>query len=188
MRKWGMDIKTKKNFFFIDGFSMLFAPISKPSKVQAPETKNHIKSVFAPVIQCVEENDFESENSTIIIEDIDILQSTHALDSTKIQQAILELRKCFSRVIVNVTLGAPLPQQKSLGSSIGHMATRCISCRPLTSGSARRITGFLRLSRMPNHFRSGICETPEDDDKELLYEVTEAGAKVYSKGQVTLQL
>ncbi|WBW74284.1 elongator complex subunit Elp6 [Schizosaccharomyces osmophilus] len=189
LRKWGTDVRTKPNFYFVDGYSMLFAPAVVANKIQANDVKNNPKQVFAPVIKCLQQNEFDTKNSILIIEDIDVLLSTNSLQATQLQEAVFELQKTSGRVVVNVSVGAPLPRQVSFAKNMGHLATRCISCRPLTSGNARRITGFMRVTKGPNHFlqRSGH-ELPEDDDNEVLYEVTETHAVIHPKGQVTLQL
>ncbi|EEB09256.1 elongator complex subunit Elp6 [Schizosaccharomyces japonicus yFS275] len=185
MRKWGINITKQDNFHYVDGFSTLFAPNARNFKLHATNGKNTIRTVFQPLVDKLQLAKSEGLRVITILEDVDVLLGAKALDTSQLSSAVFELSKLSSRFVLNITVSTSLPQQISFAHQINNLATRCISCRPLPSGTTRRITGLLRLTRGSLYAKHAV---DTEDDIEVLYEVMESGAKLVPKGEVSLQI
>jgi elongator complex protein 6 len=121
-----------------------------------------------------------------------LLATSASADPVALNTAVLELRERVHSTVLCLASDehfvhrqrTPLEiNQASFLLSMAHMADLVISLRGLDTGSARDVSGVLRISRVG--YADGVDEGQgEEKGRELLYNVGgDGGVKVFERGE-----
>ncbi|OTA58600.1 hypothetical protein K449DRAFT_118506 [Hypoxylon sp. EC38] len=192
-----LDMLTKKgNFVFVDGLTSLF----HASQSHAPERSLGRKVLSAPTLQHLR-RELESavnqvQHSTpdqkvvLIADHLDLLlaASGEGVSGQALREALLDIREKVHSSIVTVSADGPLISSKTtplekehaaFAVSLAHDAHLVVSSRMLDTGTARDVSGVLRVTPGGGHHDTDSVI----GERELLYFVaSDGGVRVFERG------
>ncbi|KAI1417135.1 hypothetical protein F5Y13DRAFT_80714 [Hypoxylon sp. FL1857] len=193
-----LDVLTKKgNFIFVDGLTGLF----HASHSYAPEKLLGRKVLSAPTLQhfCKQVEDAitqvqhsaPDQKIVLIADQLDLLlaASGDGISSQALRCTLLDIREKVHSSIITIFADEPLissqttPLEKdhaAFAVSLAHDAHLMVSSRMLDTGTARDVSGVLRVTPGGgNHDTDCMVE-----ERELLYFVAgDGGVRVFERGQ-----
>ncbi|KAI1851937.1 hypothetical protein JX266_002790 [Neoarthrinium moseri] len=194
----GLDLDAlsqKRRFSFVDGLSQLFTGASgdgsraksrdaSGQRVLQSSTLQDLRSV---VSQALAER--TTRDVVLILDNPDLLLSAAGSEMTAqaVRETLLDLRETVSSTIVTLAVDEPLvsaqatsleKEQASLVLSLAHEAELLLSLRLLDTGTARDVSGVLRVTH------GGASTGLASEERELLYFVGgDGGTRVFERGQ-----
>ncbi|KAL3420057.1 hypothetical protein PVAG01_08556 [Phlyctema vagabunda] len=203
-KRLGLDLdkfNAKKQFTFVDGLSGLFVP-KQPKDCLAADSNRVLQNTELEAIQAqiLDSMNTVNERATgaktlLIVDQLDVMM---ALKSEKIHAVNLgELLMCLQERVhaTVITAAADFPlilsQQTLLERNhaafvigLAHRAEYIMSLRLLDTGTARDVSGVLRITK-GNHTTFEDPELQKEmEEKELLYFVGgDGGVKAFERGQ-----
>ncbi|KAI0838111.1 hypothetical protein F5Y06DRAFT_297105 [Hypoxylon sp. FL0890] len=193
-----LDLLTKKgNFVFVDGLTGLFNTMhshgperSLGRKVLSAPTLHHVRKELEDAVTLAQSS-APDQRIVLIADQLDLLlaASGDGISSQALRETLLDIREKVYSSIVTVSADGPLissqttPLEKehaAFAASLAHDAHLVISSRMLDTGTARDVSGVLRVtSGGGNHGVDYVVE-----ERELLYFVAGDGAvRVFERGQ-----
>lgn len=144
------------------------------------------------VLNAIKDTVSADTNVTLILDGVDFLLAATNFAPDEVIDTIWTLRENVSATIVSVSADIPIIQAQNtplelrhaaLVLSIAHHARAIWGIRELDTGSARDISGVLRITRGPAVEEEDEVQRVEVEEKELLYYVAgDGGVKVFEKG------
>ncbi|KAI0848235.1 hypothetical protein F5Y00DRAFT_96088 [Daldinia vernicosa] len=202
--KLGLDLDAlikKSKFIFVDGLSSLYCASSTRPQGQPQDTVtgrqilsvaslHHLRKELEDAVAQVQRS--TSKQRTVLISDqLDLLlaASGNDISSQALRDTLLSIREKVHSSIVTLSADEPLmssqttPLEKehaAFAIALAHDANLVISLRMLDTGTARDVSGVIRVT--PGGGYNGIDGTIEE--RELLYLVAgDGGVKVFERGQ-----
>ncbi|KAI9715870.1 MAG: hypothetical protein M1812_005690 [Candelaria pacifica] len=212
-RRLGLDLPRlaqKSRFRFIDGLSDLFdsgdGVTSNRGEIGSQITLREPTSsgVGAMILQQVKAlkigRDGEERNVLLILDQPDLLLAAteDEVGAVRMTSLLMDLREHVYSIIVTVAADSPLTQSPTtpletqhtaLLVTLAHQASYVISLRLLDTGTARDISGVMRVTMGPEGADGDGVERRDGgitgaEEKELLYFVGgDGGVKVFERGQ-----
>ncbi|KAI0547548.1 hypothetical protein F4679DRAFT_361201 [Xylaria curta] len=197
-----LDVASKKgSFVFVDGLTGLFMPSPEHGRRQAvtdasgrrilvAATTDHLNRTLEDVVAHVQFLTPGTE-TVLVIDQLDVLLAAagDAMSSQGLRDTILGLREKVHATIITISADEPLiaaqgtPLEKehaSLALSLAHDAQLIMSLRLLETGTAKDVSGVLRVTPGGDE---GTAGTPVED-RELLYFIGGDGSvRVFERGQ-----
>ncbi|KAI0521148.1 hypothetical protein F5B22DRAFT_40177 [Xylaria bambusicola] len=196
-----LDVASKKgSFVFIDGLTSLFTPASdhrrkqsvvdSGKKVLLSATTDHFRQVLEDALSHAQALN-PGTQTVLVIDQPDIFLATagDTMSGQGLRGVILGLREKVHSCIITVSADEPLiaaqgtsleQEHASLALSLAHDAHFVISLRMLETGTAKDVSGVLRIT-------PGGDEEIADalvEDRELLYFIRGDGSvRVFERGQ-----
>lgn len=185
LKKHGIDLKTEKQFHFIDCFSDLFTKY-----ITSPVEKNSgVIKMFDEIFRII--GTFENTKKVIILESPEILMFSIDITSIQLSNFVMTLnRLCRNLYIIS---SQNFPQHVDLTSEhlldpvykntdfltrLHHRSNLNIYLEPLTTGRADDITGILTITKGPQPYKENI----NVNEKSYVYHLTkESNIKLYFK-------
>ncbi|KAL8807386.1 MAG: hypothetical protein Q9182_000725 [Xanthomendoza sp. 2 TL-2023] len=155
-----------------------------------------IGEVECSLLKAIDEAKATSSRILLVLDGIDFLLAASEAGVDAVLDTIWELQEHVHATIVSASADFPLIQAQntplelnhaSLVTSVAHQAKVLWSVRELDTGSARDVSGVLRITRGPamefeadgNSSKEGV----EEDEKELLYFIAgDSGVRVFERG------
>ncbi|KAI1451219.1 hypothetical protein F4805DRAFT_161512 [Annulohypoxylon moriforme] len=202
--KLGIDLDVlarKGNFIFIDGLIGLFhtsqahatkyPPDSAPGKkVLSHISLQQLYKELGDAVTRVQHSSVE-QKTVLIVDQLDtfLAASGGEISSQELRDTLLDIREKVHSCIITVSTDEPLmsPQATSLEKehaalaiSLAHDAQLIISLRMLDTGTARDVSGVVRVTSGGGNNDAGMVV----EEQELLYFVTgDGGVRVFARGQ-----
>ncbi|KAI1394848.1 hypothetical protein F4819DRAFT_233403 [Hypoxylon fuscum] len=202
--KLGIDLdglSRKGKFVFVDGLTGLFHPshdnAPKPlpgnipgRRVLSGATLPHLRKELEDAVAQVQHSTSE-QKPVLIADQLDLLLAASGDDIScrGLQETLLDIREKVHSTIVTLSADEPLmssqttwleKEHASFAVSLAHDAHIVISLRMLDTGTARDVSGVLRVTPGGGHI--GIDKVVEE--RELLYFVAgDGGVRVFERGQ-----
>ncbi|OTB07295.1 hypothetical protein M426DRAFT_317980 [Hypoxylon sp. CI-4A] len=198
-----LDLMAKKGrFIFVDGLTGLFHAASRshtprPSpgnlsrtKVLATPTLQHLRKELQDAIAQIQHS-VPEQKTILIVDQLDLFLATSEdeISSQGLRETLLDTREKVHSTIVTVSADEPLmaPQATFLEkehaafvTSLAHDAHLVLSLRMLDTGTARDVSGVLRVTQ------GGELDALDKlvEERELLYFVAgDGGVRVFERGQ-----
>ncbi|KAH7386243.1 hypothetical protein BKA64DRAFT_138149 [Cadophora sp. MPI-SDFR-AT-0126] len=202
-RRLGLDLDKlalKKRFAFVDGLSSLFLPRQPSVAARNSGEKVIIKSGLESVAKEIQDSieTLQAPRSTskilLVIDQLDLLLAAggEEIGAVKLQDMLMGLRENVHATVMTLSADQPLvsTQQTSLESnnaalllSTAHQADFIMSLRLLDTGTARDVSGVLRITG-GDRIEEDIDIQKKIEERELLYFVGgDGGVKVFERGQ-----
>ncbi|KAI1276313.1 hypothetical protein F5Y07DRAFT_139647 [Xylaria sp. FL0933] len=191
-----LDVASKKgSFVFVDGLTELFVPpllergLGRERALRAATTEN-LRRVLEDAVAHAQASR-SGTRTVLVIDQIDVLLATagDVMSGQDLRGTVLGLREKVHSCIVTISADEPLiaaqgtPLEKehaSLTLSLAHDAHLIMSLRILETGTAKDVSGVLRVT--PGGDQE-IAGTPVED-RELLYFIGGDGSvRVFERGQ-----
>ncbi|KAI0391712.1 hypothetical protein F5Y17DRAFT_396640 [Xylariaceae sp. FL0594] len=211
-RRLGLDLEQtsrKGSFAFVDGLTGLFVPgRSNNNKVEdeargggkyvlREATAEHFRKTVEDAVQRVQLSAAAAgggeAQTVLVIDQPDLLLAVanDAMTAQDLRGAILALREKVHSCIVTVSADEPLiaaqgttleKEHASLALSLAHDAQLVMSLRMLETGTAKDVSGVLRITPGGDEDTAGTTTAVED--RELLYFIGgDGGFRVFERGQ-----
>lgn len=199
-KRLGVDLEkavVKKKFAFVDGLSGLFLPKQQRQTVRRSGEKVLIDSGLGSIseeISNVIKNLGDAEKVVLVIDQLDLLMATAGdqVGVMDVTDLLMGLREDVRSVIITLSADYPLlsTQQTPLETNhaafllnVAHQADLTLSLRLLDSGTARDVSGVVRITTRDQEMHdSGLARKIEE--RELLYFVGgDGGVRVFERGQ-----
>ncbi|CZS91944.1 uncharacterized protein RAG0_02505 [Rhynchosporium agropyri] len=202
-RRLGLDLDKlsfKQRFAFVDGLSCLFLPRQSSSAVRRVEEKvlssGDLESVTREIQAAIEvlQGSRDTSKVLLVVDQLDLLlaaggDKNRALN---IGNMLMDLRENVHATILTLSADQPLSanhqtplesNHSALLLSTAHQADFIMSLRLLETGTARDVSGVLRITAGDRDEEN--TEIPKRiEERELLYFVGgDGGAKVFERGQ-----
>ncbi|KAF4124602.1 elongator complex protein 6 [Geosmithia morbida] len=181
--KLGLDLESlskKGRFHHVDGLTGLFteddATSGRSNNILKSSRVDHVKGHLEEAVSHI-----RCRKTVLIIDQVDVLlAAAEETTSTSLSAMILSLRERVYSTLLTMSADAPLIQSQTtmlerehaalvLGQA--HEATRVFSLRMLDTGTARDVSGVVRIT------------TTDEDEAEYLYFVAGDGnVKVFQRG------
>jgi len=199
VRRLGLDLEklTKlERFVFVDGLSGLFLPGGGKEKVGEVVLRSHeLESVAREIQGAIQRlRTMANENVVLIIDGVDSLLAAGGddINAINLEAMFLRLQEDVHSTIITLSSDSPLvsetktPLETNHASfllSMAHKADLTVSLRLLDTGTARDVSGVLRITPR-NQITNNDGEELELEERELLYFVGGDGVvKVFERGQ-----
>src|SRR5271155_3071899 len=207
----GVDLlqaQRRKKFIYIDAFSQLFLPVpgvqTATSSLSLNSRSPWATQLAQTIVNAVRQIDFDKP--ALFIEGLDFLLASAGEEVTADELLTLVsslsevhspvsqklIRQCTSRIFISLfaddnlldsSNSTPLAQNQSiLLTSLVHRAHSVISLRPLQTGTAKDVTGILRLTRGGAWYNFNTALTRDSDETqewEMLYRLEDGRAKLF---------
>ncbi|KAK6216407.1 E2-like enzyme [Pestalotiopsis sp. IQ-011] len=194
----GLDLDglAKKNIFkFVDGLSGLFSDASGPNArtpVRGTSGEYLLRNATLDELQQVVQSTQQtcaSPNTVLILDNPDLLLAASGsnMSGEGLRQTILHLRENVASTVITLAADEPLisaqnasleKDHASLALSLAHEAGMLITLRLLDTGTAKDVSGVLRVT--PGGDAVGFVS----EERELLYFVgSDGGVRVFERGQ-----
>ncbi|KAI1472267.1 uncharacterized protein F4812DRAFT_408206 [Daldinia caldariorum] len=197
-----LDVLTRKGkFIFVDGLSRLFFPSPNPTlghyssdnvgkKALSVASLQHLRKELEDAVAQVQRS-APKQRTVLIADQLDLLlaASENDISSQALRDTLLSIREKVHSSIVTLSADEPLlsSQTTSLEKahaafaiSLAHDAHLVISLRMLDTGTARDVSGVIRVT--PSGGYNGIDRIVEE--RELLYFVAgDGGVRIFERGQ-----
>ncbi|KAI1771611.1 hypothetical protein F4818DRAFT_196607 [Hypoxylon cercidicola] len=197
-----LDVSTRKGkFVFVDGLSGLFQASQSHASIRTPGGTPRVIALSSASLQhlrkgledaIIQVQHSASEQRTILIvdqPDLLLAASGDGISSEGLRETLLDIREKVHSSIVTLSADEPLISSQAtslekdhaaLAVSLAHDADLVISLRMLDTGTARDVSGVLRVT--PG---GGINDSMKAaEDRELLYFVAgDGGVRVFERGQ-----
>ncbi|KAI1658816.1 hypothetical protein F4813DRAFT_354778 [Daldinia decipiens] len=202
--KLGLDLDAltrKGKFFFVDGLSSLYcaSPIRSQGhpqddvtgrKALSAASLQYLRKELEDIVAQVQRS--ASKQRTVLIADqLDLLLAASGDDisSRALRDTLLSIREKVHSSIITLSADEPLmslqttsleKEHAAFAITLAHDANLVISLRMLDTGTARDVSGVIRVT--PSSGYNGIDGSTEE--RELLYLVaSDGGVKVFERGQ-----
>ncbi|RDW64036.1 hypothetical protein BP5796_10538 [Coleophoma crateriformis] len=202
-RRIGLDLDklaARKKFAFVDGLSGLFLPkqaadsrVAPPQTIlKSPELQNVASQILGGISQI---KAAASGKVLLVLDQLDLLLATAGdkSDVVALGEMLLELRESVHATVMTVSADYPLvsEQRTSLESNhaeflmgIAHQADSIMSLRLLDTGTARDVSGVIRVTQGSHAVSESDGSSKRTEEKEVLYFVGgDGGVKVFERGQ-----
>ncbi|KAI8632663.1 hypothetical protein F5Y19DRAFT_471833 [Xylariaceae sp. FL1651] len=203
-RRLGLDLDLamkKGSFTFVDGLTGLFAPSKDDGRRQhvtdnlgkrvlSNPTTDHLRRALEDAVAHV--SGISSETQTVLVidqPDFFLAAAGEAVSSQSLRNIILSLREKTRSCIVTVSADEPLisaqdtvleKEHASFTLSLVHDASLVMSLRMLETGTAKDVSGVLRVTPGGDEGTAGTIV----EDRELLYFIGGDGnVRVFERGQ-----
>ncbi|KAG0650514.1 hypothetical protein D0Z07_3287 [Hyphodiscus hymeniophilus] len=204
-RRLGIDfdkLVTKKRFAFLDGLTGLFlkAP-QKPSSTKGGGvvlSKSDLASVHEEIRQALESlkgREDAEDKVLLVVDQIDLLLAAggDGITANRLIEMLMGLREHVYAIVVTLYADYPLlgshqtpleTDHAALLLSLAHQADFTMSLRLLDSGTARDVSGVVRIT-VGDHAAEDVQGLHKRiEERELLYFVGgDGGVKVFERGQ-----
>ncbi|KAL8675277.1 MAG: hypothetical protein Q9168_000398 [Polycauliona sp. 1 TL-2023] len=144
------------------------------------------------LLEAINKAEATSTRILLVLDGIDFLLASTAMTASDLLDSTSELREHVHLTIVSASADYPLIQAQrtplelghaALVMSIAHEANVVWGVRALDTGSARDVSGVLRITRGPAYERIEGSTGEDVEEKELLYCIAgDGGVKVFEKG------
>ncbi|KAL8867290.1 MAG: hypothetical protein Q9174_005755 [Haloplaca sp. 1 TL-2023] len=179
----GLDLQNNQRFIFLDALQLGLGP--EGAGLDGLETE---------ITSCIQKEKDLDSRILLVLDGIDfVLAATEHL-AQDILDFICIARKEVSATIVSVSADFPLLQTQrtplelnhaSLVLSMLHQSTAIWAVRELDTGSAKDVSGVLRITKGPAVDENNDEDSGNDagDEKEVLYHVAgDGGVRVFERG------
>jgi elongator complex protein 6 len=196
---------SQKRFAFVDGLSGLYLPDTEkiPDKagehtLRSPDLSK-VSSTIQTACQSLQSSPSSSDKVLLILDSLDLLLATQegTLTPQDLSDTLLDLRTQTHATVLTLTASSPLILRQStplevnhaaLTLSIAHQADLILALRLLDTGTAKDVSGVVRITEREGwdrrEGREGNGEGLREGGKELLYYVgQDGGARVFERGQ-----
>ncbi|KAH6671847.1 hypothetical protein B0J14DRAFT_81963 [Halenospora varia] len=199
-KRLGLDLEkaaAKRRFAFVDGLSGLFLPKQQKQPVKRPGEKRLVDPGLASIsgeISNAIKDLGEAGEVVLVVDQLDLLLATAGgqVGAVDITDLLTGLREEVHSVVVTLSADYPLvsTQQTLLETNhaafllnVAHQADFTMSLRLLDSGTARDVSGVIRVTTGDQEMHgSGLARKIEE--RELLYFVGgDGGVRVFERGQ-----
>ncbi|CAG8972099.1 hypothetical protein HYALB_00011231 [Hymenoscyphus albidus] len=201
-KRLGLDLEkhaAKKRFSFVDGLSGLFLPSQQKTSVKTGEQVltnpglSAVSSMIQNSINNLKAAAGSGEKILLIIDQPDLLlAAVGEIGPTNLGDMLLGLREEAHALVVTLSADQPLTltQQTCLETdhaafllSTAHQADFTMNLRLLDSGTARDVSGVVRVSIGEQELENDNLQK-RIEERELLYFVGgDGGVKVFERGQ-----
>ncbi|KAK8023989.1 hypothetical protein PG993_012055 [Apiospora rasikravindrae] len=191
-----LDASSKKGkFVFVDGLSRLFSggtapgasPVDAGGKVLSNSTLPELRKQLTEAITQLRQ---QSQGSKIVLildsPDLLLAAAGKAMAGAALQDLLLDIREEVHSSIVTLAADEPLlsaqtttleKEHAAFAISFAHAADMIISLRMLDTGTAKDVSGVLRVAQKGASANAG-------EDRELLYFIAgDGGVRVFERGQ-----
>ncbi|KAH8196577.1 hypothetical protein TruAng_009271 [Truncatella angustata] len=198
MGRLGLDLdglSKKQKFKFVDGLSGLFSASSGPG-IKLPLAGNYgqhiLRAASLAELQQVVQGALQTcvtRNIVLVLDNPDLLlaASGNEVSAEALKDTLLNLRENVTSTVVTLAADEPLVSAQSTSLekdhaavtlSLAHEAEMVVSLRLLDTGTARDVSGVLRVT--PGGDATGFVT----EERELLYFVGgDGGVRVFERGQ-----
>ncbi|KAK7917007.1 hypothetical protein PG985_010615 [Apiospora marii] len=192
-----LDASSKKGkFVFVDGLSRLFSggatahgasPADAGGKVLSSSTLHELRKQLTEAVTQLRQQS-QSSKIVLILDSPDLLLAAagKAMTGAALQDLLLDIREEVHSSIVTLAADEPLlsgqtttleKEHAAFSISFAHAADMIISLRMLDTGTAKDVSGVLRVTQRGASANAG-------EDRELLYFVAgDGGVRVFERGQ-----
>ncbi|KAK8073890.1 hypothetical protein PG994_004789 [Apiospora phragmitis] len=191
-----LDASSKKGkFVFVDGLSRLFsggtahggASVDASGKVLSDSTLHELRKQVTGVVTQLRQQS-QSSKIVLILDSPDLLLAAagKAMTGAALQDLLLDIREEVHSSIVTLAADEPLlsaqtttleKEHAAFAISFAHAADMIISLRMLDTGTAKDVSGVLRVAQRGSSAHMG-------EDRELLYFIAgDGGVRVFERGQ-----
>ncbi|KAI1129308.1 hypothetical protein F5Y10DRAFT_158051 [Nemania abortiva] len=203
-KRLGLDLgaaSNKGSFVFVDGLTGLFAPspdhgrrqrvaADNLQKVLTSPTTDHLRRTLEDAVAYVRISN-PGTQTVLVIDQPDVLLAAagDTMSGQGLRDTILGLREKVHACIVTVSADEPLiatqstsleKEHASLALSLAHDAHLVMSLRMLETGTAKDVSGVLRVTPGGDEEIAGTSV----EDRELLYFIRGDGSvRVFERGQ-----
>ncbi|KAH8601666.1 hypothetical protein B0O99DRAFT_680792 [Bisporella sp. PMI_857] len=198
-RRLGLDLDklaAKRRFLFLDGLTGLYLPRTKPSSQSGEKTLQDpsLKSIEAELNQAIQGLSEGGGKVVLLVDQFDSFLATNGqVNDVELNYMLLGLREQVHATVMTLSADQPLvssnetpleSQHAAFLLSIAHQANVIMGLRLLDTGTARDVSGVMRIS-----LGKQDCEEEPDpqkrmEERELLYFVGGDGSvKVFERGQ-----
>ncbi|KAI0431782.1 hypothetical protein F5Y09DRAFT_354594 [Xylaria sp. FL1042] len=191
-----LDVASKKgSFVFVDGLTALFTPPSPGhrsgrERVLEAATTEHLRRALEDAVAHAQTSR-PGTQAVLVIDQLDVLLAAagDVMSGQDLRSTILDLREKVHSCIFTISADEPLivaqgtPLEKehaSLALSLAHDAHLIMSLRILETGTAKDVSGVLRVTPGGD----GEIEGTPVEDRELLYFIGgDSSVRVFERGQ-----
>ncbi|KAG9233685.1 hypothetical protein BJ875DRAFT_442008 [Amylocarpus encephaloides] len=202
-KRMGLDLEnlsTKRRFACVDGLTGLFLPTQQEASGRTAEyvlgspSLSDVSRVIRNAVRSLQSPPGSKSKVLLVIDQPDLILATTGdeIGPVHLGNVLLDLREEVHSMLVTLSADAPsaLAQQTRLEIdhaafllSVAHQADMTLSLRRLDSGTARDVSGVIRITT-----GEGQCENDRlqkrVEERELLYFVGgDGGVKVFERGQ-----
>ncbi|KAK8099386.1 uncharacterized protein PG998_012627 [Apiospora kogelbergensis] len=193
-----LDASSKKGkFVFVDGLSKLFSggpsahgvssPADASGKVLSNSTLHELRKQLAEAVTQLRQQS-QSSKIVLILDSPDLLLAAtgKTMTGAALQDLLLDIREEVHSSIVTLAADEPLlsaqtttleKEHAAFAISFAHAADMIISLRMLDTGTAKDVSGVLRVTQRSASANAG-------EDRELLYFIAgDGGVRVFERGQ-----
>ncbi|EPE24472.1 hypothetical protein GLAREA_08324 [Glarea lozoyensis ATCC 20868] len=190
----GLDLEKfilKKRVVFVDGLEGLYVTQTPQKHVTMKSTEQIMLSIRSAIRELQSSS---GKKTLLVIDQLDLLLAMSGDESRPVQlgDMLLDLREEAHSVVVTMAADSPLVTEQETPLEINHaalllhtahQADLTISLRLLDSGTARDVSGVIRITRGDVGF-SKQDAAGKIEERELLYFVGGDGSvKVFERGQ-----
>ncbi|KAK8070834.1 hypothetical protein PG997_011037 [Apiospora hydei] len=191
-----LDASSKKGkFVFVDGLSRLFSggtapgvsPVDAGGKVLSNSTLLELRKQLTEAVTQLRQQG-QGSKIVLILDSPDLLLAAagKAMTGAALQDLLLDIREEVHSSIVTLAADEPLlsaqtitleKEHAAFAISFAHAADMIISLRMLDTGTAKDVSGVLRVAQRGVYANVG-------EDRELLYFIAgDGGVRVFERGQ-----
>ncbi|RFU23893.1 hypothetical protein B7463_g12444, partial [Scytalidium lignicola] len=203
-RRLGVDLEklsTQNRFAFVDGLSALFQSQGRPAVLEKGRTTVLLNADLSALSKDMEKTIQQLRDSQhqgkvlLVIDQLDLLLAAggDAITPVNLGDLMISLREQVHATVLTLSADEPLVsvQQTQLETnhsafllSIAHQANFIMSLRLLDTGTARDISGVVRITIGDDAINDGRNIEKRIEERELLYFVGGDGSvKVFERGQ-----